>query len=78
MSEDEKKALADAADMVVRGYAYTRKENNIFVVNLNVAQPHTMIISEDGQMLESSMDPIEQAIALEIWDENREFVEESA
>ena len=35
MSESEKVKIADAADMIVGGYAYARFKDNIRVVNLN-------------------------------------------
>ena len=75
MPESEKIKIADEADMIVRGYAFKRNNENIRVVNLNKAEPHVMIFSREGKMLESSMDPIEQAIALDIWKEDPEFME---
>ena len=36
-----------------------------------------MIISPSGKMLESSMDPIEQTIALDIWKNDAEFMEDA-
>lgn len=76
MSENEKYMIADAADMIVGGYAFSRYEENIRVVNLNKAHPGVMLFTPDGVMLESSMDPIEETIALQKWQENREFMEE--
>lgn len=75
MSIDERKKIADEADMIVDGYSFTYKDKNIVVVNLNTVDPHVMLINESGKMLESSMDPIEQSIALDIWDDNKEFME---
>lgn len=76
MPENEKYKIADAADMIVGGYAYSRYENNIRVVNLNKTYPGVMLFTPDGVMLESSMDPIEETIALQKWQENREFMED--
>ena len=76
MSDSEKKSIADAADMIVGGYAYTRYDDNIRVVNLNKPQPEVMLFTPEGVMLESCMDPIEEKIALRKWHENREFMEE--
>ena len=75
MSEKDKKKIADEADMIIRGYAYTKKDGNVVILNLNDADPHCMIISTNGIMLESSMDPIEQEIAIEVWNDNKEFME---
>ena len=34
MSEEKLKEIADNADMIVRGYAFTKKDKNISVLNL--------------------------------------------
>ena len=75
MSESEKKIIANDADMIVRGFAFKRKGNRISVVNLNQNTPHAMLMAENGTVLESSMDPIEQVIVLEIWENDAEFME---
>ena len=77
MPEDMKKEIADAADMIVNGFAFTKTGNNVQIVTLNKKQAHVMIIDRSGKVLESSMDPIEQTIALEIWDKDAEFMEEA-
>ena len=76
MSEQRKQEIADAADMIVSGYAFKRNGEFIQIVNLNKNEPHVMIIDMSGKMLESSMDPIEQRIALDIWERDAEFMEE--
>lgn len=76
MPENEKMKIADAADMIVGGYAFIWFENNIRVVNLNKKEPDVMIFTPDGVVLESSMDPIEETIALQKWVDNKEFMEE--
>lgn len=75
MSEEEKYDIADKADMIVGGYAFLRNNENIMIVNLNQNCEHVMIIDKCGKMLESSMDPIEQVIALKKWNDNKEFME---
>ena len=77
MPENTKKEIADAADMIVNGYAFKKNGETIQIVNLNKTQPHVMIIDLSGKMLESSMDPIEQRIALDIWKNDSEFMEET-
>lgn len=74
MPEIELTKIADDANMIVRGFAFTRKNGNISVLNLN-NPTHAMVISNDGKMLESSMDPIEQTIVLKIWENDAEFME---
>lgn len=77
MPETEKIRIAEEADMIVGGYAYLLFEGNVRVVNLNKFNPGVMVFTYDGEMLESSMDPIEETIALQKWEENKEFVEEN-
>lgn len=73
MSERDKQKIAEEADMIVSGYAFVRLDSNIRVVNLNKRNPDVMVFTPDGTMLESSMDPIEESIALQKWFENREL-----
>ena len=74
MPEKELISIADTADMIVKGYAFTRKGETISILNLNRPMC-AMVIDPKGKMLESSMDPIEQAIVLKIWETDSEFME---
>lgn len=74
MPTEKLREIADNADMIVRGYAFTKKENNISVINLN--RPDcAMYMTPEGKMLESSMDEIEQEIVRRIWERDAEFME---
>ena len=54
MTESKLREIADAADMIVRGYAFTKKDGNISVLNLN--RPDcAMLMTPSGKMLESSI-----------------------
>lgn len=75
MLDKELIAIADAANMIVHGYAFTRKNGNISILNLNKPS-RAMVIDPNGKMLESSMDPIEQTIVLKIWEKDAEFMED--
>jgi uncharacterized membrane protein len=74
MSETELKKIADDADMIVRGYAFSYKEGNVSVLNLNKPS-RAVLISKDGNILESNTDEIEEAVILKIWNEDKEFME---
>ncbi len=76
MTEAKKIAIANAAEMIIGGYAFLRKGENITIVNLNQKDEHVMVITKEGKMLESSMDPIEQVIALKKWKQNAQFMED--
>ena len=74
MHEAELRKIADDADMIVHGYAFTKRNGNISVLNLN-KPTSAMYMTENGKMLESSMDEIEQAIVLKIWNRDAEYME---
>ena len=68
------KEIADKADMIVNGYAFTRENNQIRILNLNNLDK-ALVISEDGKVLETTMDDIDIRIALDYWDSDRKFME---
>ena len=74
MSDEEIKKIAEKADMIIRNYAFTRKDNVISILNLKNPE-HAMVISPDGTMLETNMDEIEQVIVLNIWKKDAEYME---
>ncbi len=66
------KAIADAAEMVVGGFAVLRHELGFKVVNLNSG--NVVVVSDKFKVLESSMDEIEEAIAIRNLTDNLEFI----
>ncbi len=72
---DKIKEIADKADMIVNGYAFTRENDQIRILNLNNLDK-ALVISEDGKVLETTMDDIEIRIVLDYWDSDREFMED--
>ena len=69
------KQVADAADMIVNGYAFTRENDHIRILNLNNLDK-ALVISEDGKVLETTMDDIEIRIVINYLEKNRKFMEE--
>lgn len=69
------KEIADRADMIVCGYAFTRENGQIRILNLNNTEK-ALVISEAGKVLETTMDDIEIRIVLDYWEDNREFMED--
>ncbi len=67
--------VADDAKMIVNGYAYTPKENQIRVLNLNRPRK-AAVLSNDGKIIETTMDDIELEIVKEYFYNNREFLME--
>lgn len=70
---DKIKEIADKADMIVNGYAFTRENNQIRILNLNNLEK-ALVISEDGKVLETTMDDIEIRIVLDYWNSDCKFM----
>ena len=70
------KEIADKADLIVNGYAYTRDKDYIRIINLNSLN-HTAVIYND-KIVETNMDEIESQIVLDYYFQDKEFIEEKA
>lgn len=67
--------VANTADMIINGYAFTKNNKNIRILNLN--NPEKAIVLDDqGMVLETSMDDIEIQIVKDYLTKNREFMED--
>jgi len=56
------KTIADKADVIINGYAFTRKDDCIHVLNLN-SPDKAVVFNMGGEVLETTMDDIELSIA---------------
>ncbi len=74
MSEKKMMEIADKADMIIKGYAFTKDEGNVRIFNLNDGKS-AMVISLDGTMIETNMDEMEQALVLNIWEKDSKYME---
>ena len=74
MPETMVRDIADKADMIIRGYAFTRDGDLIRVFNLNDRES-SMVITPEGVMVETNMDEIEQALVLDIWSKDSKYME---
>ena len=72
---NEIKTIADNADMIVNGYAFTKCALGYRVLNLNNTQ-NSMLISADGETLETTMDDIEIDIVTDYYKNNKNLIEE--
>ena len=69
--------IAEAADVIINGYAVIRKEDGrTAVVNLN-REGHAAVVLPSGEVDESSMDEIELIIALDYLKRAEQYVENS-
>lgn len=66
--------VADNADMIVNGYAFTKDNDWIRVLNLNCPNHAAVIYGE--KIVETNMDDIENEIVMEYYKKNKIFMEE--
>ena len=74
MSDEIKKQIADSADMIIRGYAFTRDGSFIRVVNLN-GDGEAAVLDRNGLIVSTNMDEIEQALVASIWKRDAKYME---
>lgn len=75
MSTEELDNIADNADIIVSGYAFTINDDG-FISILNLNHPDcAMVVSKNGEIIETNMDEIEQKIVSEICQKNLKFME---
>ena len=67
-------AIADNADVIVSGYAFTKSDDRIFVLNLNKPD-RAAVLRSSGEVLETSMDDIELSIVTEYLQRNLKYME---
>lgn len=68
------KEIADNAELIINGYAYTKDGTNIRVLKLNKIDKAS-VINIDGEVVETTMDDIELDIILEYLKKNSKFME---
>jgi len=69
------KQIADKADLIINGYAFTCKGDRIHVLNLNCPDK-AVVFSTDGEVLETTMDDIELSIASRYLQQNQKYMED--
>lgn len=67
--------VADGADIIVNGYAFTKAGSNVRILNLNKPDK-AAFMNQVGEVLETSMDDIELDIVREYYRKNSKFIEE--
>lgn len=75
MTELEIKKIAENADMIVSGYAFSLENDVVRVLNLNNPKK-AVVLSKDGKMLETSMDDIEVQVVINYFERNKRFLED--
>lgn len=68
--------IADEASIIVNGYAFS-KEENAYCRVLNLDRPeHAVVLDENGDVIETSMDDIEIQIVKDYYAKNKKYMEE--
>ena len=63
--------IADKADMIINGYAFTKDNEYIRVINLNNVNRATVIYND--KIVETNMDDIESKIVLDYYLQDKEM-----
>ena len=69
------KIIADKADIIVNGYAFTRKDDCVHVLNL-YSPDKAVVFNMDGEVQETTMDDIEISIASRYLKQNLKYMED--
>ena len=69
------KSVADKADIIVNGYAFTKENDRIHVLNLNSPQK-AVVFNLDSEVLETTMDDIELSIVSRYLQQNLKYMED--
>ena len=69
------KEVADKADIIVNGYAFTKDKAGYRVLNLNRPR-RAVVLDYSGEMLETTMDDIEVGIVKDYFIKNKNYMEE--
>ncbi len=69
------KSVADKADVIINGYAFTRDDDRIKVLNLN-SPVKAVVFSPDGEVLETTMDDIELSITSRYLQQSLKYMED--
>lgn len=68
------KEIADAADMIIAGYAFTKYNDGIRVLNLNNTVK-SAVFNKNDKMVETTMDNMELGIVQRMLLKNKIFME---
>ena len=68
------KDIADKADMIINGYAFTRDGEYIRILNLEHINHAAVIFN--NKIIETNMDDIEASIVLDYYNSNKQVMED--
>ncbi len=77
MPEKQLVEIAEKADLIANGYAFSKREDG-FVSILNLEHPEcAMVINKGFEIIETNMDEIEQHIVINLAKRNFQFLEDA-
>lgn len=68
------KTIADNADLIINGYAFTKAGDYIRVLNLNRLNK-ALVFDYNQEVIETSMDDIEIQIVFDYYNKNKKYME---
>lgn len=68
------KTIADNADLIINGYAFTKSGDYIRVLNLNRLNK-ALVFDYNQEVIETSMDDIEIQIVFDYYNKNKKYME---
>ena len=69
------KQIADTADLIVNGYAFTKEMDIVRVLNLN-NPTKALVFNHNDIVIETDMDDIEVSIVKKYYERNKKYLEE--
>ena len=73
MPEAKAREIAEAAEMIVNGYAFEKIGAQVRVVNMRTGK--ASVFANGSELIETSMDDMDAALALKYLQENVRFME---
>ena len=67
------RVIADGADMIVDGYAFTKCDSGYKIIDLNNMKS-AMVVNLKDEVIETTMDDIEIGIVMNLYKRNKRFV----
>ena len=77
MKEEEIKAVAEKAMMIVCGYAFSKTEEGLIRVVYLHPPYHALVMTREGDVIETNMDDIEISIVQKYWKRNKNLMEQT-
>lgn len=77
MKEEEIKAVAEKAIMIVCGYAFSQSEESFIRVVYLHPPYHALVMTREGDVIETNMDDIEISIVQKYWKRNKNLMEQT-